>query len=211
MVLGLITAIAACPAIIGTTEAVRHGQNNSARERHRGQKSNLIVSCLSRSSRAAEIKGRPIVLHGNKLYIDTFADDELEFSGICGHLFAGYFLPYPESDWGRKGEGLVSTISDDPPQLNWIYVDKDTNEVKYGTRIESRGHLVGPWNCTKLEKRMTFDGWEGFMAVQEKVGVWSLYFDVDDDGLKDKVIEMKKLEIELSRKERRNAKADVGT
>jgi hypothetical protein len=30
MVLGIITAIAACPAIVGTTEAVRQGQRKNA-------------------------------------------------------------------------------------------------------------------------------------------------------------------------------------
>ena len=46
---------------------------------------------------------------------------------------------------------------------------------------------MGPWNCTKIDRRMTFQGWEGFIAVKEGTGVWALYFDVDDDGLKGKV------------------------
>jgi len=59
------------------------------------------------------------------------------------HPFAGYFFPYPDKNWGRKGEGFVSTISDEPPQLNWIYVDRDTHEVKYGNRAESEPHIIG--------------------------------------------------------------------
>ena len=101
---------------------------------------------------------------------------------------------------------MVSTIMDDPPQLNWIYVDKDTNEVKYGTKAESNPNIVGPWNCTKQDRRMTFQGWEGFLAVREEPGVWAIYFDVEDDGLKGKVEGKKKLEIELTRKERKKIK-----
>lgn len=52
------------------------------------------------------------------------------------HPFEGYFLPFPNTNWGRKGEGLVSTINADR-QLNWIYVDKDTYEVKYGNRVQA--------------------------------------------------------------------------
>lgn len=145
------------------------------------------------------------------------SDDEDEPSGAPGHLFAGYFFPNPDHKWGRKGEGLVSTISDDPPMLNWIYVDKDTYEIKYGTRKESEGHYLGPWNCTPVDKRLTFDGWEGFCVAEEnpvkedgtKKGgkdkwLWGLYFDLDDDGLREKVpLDRRVLEVEMVRKEMR--------
>jgi hypothetical protein len=124
--------------------------------------------------------------------------------------FAGYFLPYPDQDWGRRGEGLVSTISDEPPQLNWIYVDKDTYEVKYGLRANSEHQLVGPWDCTRIDKRITLEGWEGFMAVEEDHGSWALYFDRDDNGLRGQNIKQRILEIELTRRERRKGKDDEG-
>lgn len=64
MVLGLLTAIAACPAIVGTAEAVRQGQKKNGKERHRGVKSNLIVSCSG-----SQIDGCVIVLRNNKVDI----------------------------------------------------------------------------------------------------------------------------------------------
>jgi len=121
-----------------------------------------------------------------------------------GHLLAGYFFKYPESNWGRKGEGFVTTISDDPPQLNWVYVDKDTYEVKYGLRKDAEGHIVGPWNCTPIDRRLSLDGWEGFTVVEESENSWQLYFDFDDDGLEEKVDPDKRImEIELTRTEMR--------
>ena len=93
---------------------------------------------------------------------------------------------------------------DDPPMLNWIYVDKDTYEVKYGTKSESEDHRLGPFSCTPVDHRLTFDEWEGFCAVEERPGIWSLYFDVDDDGLEEKVsMDKDVLEIELIRREMR--------
>ncbi|MCJ1439124.1 hypothetical protein MMC27_008515 [Xylographa pallens] len=206
MVLGILTAVAACPAIIGTTEAVRQGQRNNAKERHRGQKANLIVSCSGKSKHAAQVNGGTVVLRNNKLFIDVTADEDLEFNKPSGHPFSGYFLPHPEHNWRWKGEGMVSTIMDDPPQLNWIYVDEDTNEVKYGTKVEANGHVVGPWNCTKVDRRIIFEGWEGFLAVKEGPDTWALYFDRDDDALKDKVSDKRMLEIELIKKERKKTK-----
>ncbi|TVY23798.1 hypothetical protein LHYA1_G006798 [Lachnellula hyalina] len=218
MVLGILTSIAACPAIIGTTEAVRSGQKQNAREKHRSRKANLSVSCSDPSRKARDIHGGSVVLKDKKLYVTTvnpkskFPEDfENDADRIqqYGHIFAGYFFPYPDSKWGRRGEGYVSTIADDPPQLNWIYVDKDTYEVKYGLRVETEGHLVGPWNVTPIDRRLTFDGWEGFTVVEEGEGVWALYFDVDDDGLEEKIpADQRIMEVELTRKELRMAKGD---
>jgi hypothetical protein len=67
MVLGIITSIAACPAIIGTTEAVRQGQSQNKREQHRGRKSNLLVSCSDPSRKARDIHGGTIVLRDQKV------------------------------------------------------------------------------------------------------------------------------------------------
>lgn len=121
-----------------------------------------------------------------------------------GHPFAGYYLPYPDSIY----EGLVSTITNVAPIMNWIYVDCETYEVKYGVRADAEGHITGPFDCTRQDRRLTLEGWEGFVAVKENReetdGLWALYFDRDDDGLRSKfghgtVV----LEVELCRWERR--------
>ncbi|KAF2757533.1 hypothetical protein EJ05DRAFT_393245 [Pseudovirgaria hyperparasitica] len=203
MVLGILTSIAACPAIIGTTEAIRQGQRQSAKERHRGVKSGLVVQCSTRSAAGREINGCEVVLSDNKLYLSV-PTDEFPDGQPDDHPFAGYFLPFPERSWGRLGEGFVSTISDDPPQLNWIYVDQDTFEVKYGLRADAEPHIVGPWDVTPVDKRVTLEGWEGFIAVKYGPGEWALYFDKEDDDLKGILDpEMRRKEVELVRKERK--------
>lgn len=84
-----------------------------------------------------------------------------------GHKFNGYYFKYP-SEQGYQG--LVSTIQDDPPMLNWMYVDKDTGAVRYGSRKDTVGHVIGPWAWSEDEQFLTMDGddWR-FIAVEEDV------------------------------------------
>lgn len=105
---------------------------------------------------------------------------------------------------------MVSTISNDPPQLNWIYVDRDTCEVKYGDRVASEPHIIGPWDVTKMDRRVMLTGWEGFMAVRYGPGEWALYFDIDDNGLQGVIgDDMLKMEVELVRREMREPKTST--
>lgn len=67
MVLGLLTAVAACPAIVGINETVIQGQRQNAKGKHRGRKSNLIVSCSDPSRASREINGCYIILRENKV------------------------------------------------------------------------------------------------------------------------------------------------
>lgn len=123
-----------------------------------------------------------------------------------GHLFAGYFFKFPDKNWGRRGDGYVSTVNEDN-QLNWVYVDKETYEIKHGLRVDAEPHHVGPWNISPIDRRLTFDGWEGFIVVEVEENKWQLYFDVDDDGLEGKVpLTQRIMEVELTRKEMRMVK-----
>ncbi|WVQ81710.1 hypothetical protein IAT38_003835 [Cryptococcus sp. DSM 104549] len=185
MVFGLLTAIAACPAIIGTTEAIQQGQKTNAREGHRGQKTNLVVKIPGASTYKQKFDGAMVVLQDNKLYVEHADSMYLDYA----HPFAGYYLPYPQnqSRWkgaGWKGEGMVTTVNDQN-HLNWVYVDAQTHEVKHGIRAVAQDHHTGPWDCTQIDRRVTFEGWEGFVVVQEdeEKDLWALYFDRDDDGL----------------------------
>ncbi|KAH7396698.1 hypothetical protein DE146DRAFT_46988 [Phaeosphaeria sp. MPI-PUGE-AT-0046c] len=196
MVLSMLVAIIAAPGLLGSQEATRQSQSKEKREEHRARRCNLIATCVKSSIRSRQINGRPVVLRDGKLWIDTGTED----GAPLGHPYAGYYLPYPDSNH----EGLVTTITDVAPIMNWVYIDKETHEAKYGVRVDAQPNLTGPFDCTRQDRRMTFDGWEGWCAVEESAGLWALYFDVSDDGLKSKVPPgTRVLEIELSRKEKR--------
>lgn len=87
--------------------------------------------------------------------------------------------------------------------MNWIYMDAQTYEMKFGTRQWAEGNLTGPFDCTRQDRRMTLAGFEGFVAVKEG-NFWSLYFDWDGDRLRSKVPEgTPVVDVDLLRKELR--------
>ncbi|KAF4954066.1 hypothetical protein FSARC_12233 [Fusarium sarcochroum] len=202
----MLLALTVCPAMLGTQEAIRQSQSKTKREEHRGRRCNLVVSCVKPSIRSRDINNKLVVLKDSKLYIANehpLYNHDSKNNVSKGYAFSGYFLPFPDSEY----EGLVTTISDDPPFLNWIYVDKNTYEVKHGVRADTEGHITGPFDCTKQDRRMTCQGWEGFCAVEELPGIWALYYDNDDDGLKSKVaMGTRVLEVELTRREKKEPK-----
>jgi len=116
---------------------------------------------------------------------------------------------YPDDERNPPERGLVSTISNDPPMLNWIYLDKETHELKYGNRSQSIQNVIGPWDWTADEDGagVTLEEWEGFVAVEEKEmpdGLkWALYYDRWDDdfgGGGKKIGGRKRVELSLERR-----------
>lgn len=90
--------------------------------------------------------------------------------------------------------------------MNWVYMDALTYEMKFGTRQWAEGHLTGPFDCTRQDRRMTLAGYEGFVAVKEGA-FWALYFDWDGDRLKSKVEPgTPVVDVDLLRKEMRTRK-----
>lgn len=113
---------------------------------------------------------------------------------------------YPDDARVPPERGLVSTISNDPPMLNWIYCDKETLELRYGNRTASIQHVVGPWNWTEDEAGVLLEDWEGFVAVEENEredGLkWAVYYDKYNDDLASgrKVNGMRLLQCSLERR-----------
>jgi hypothetical protein len=116
-------------------------------------------------------------------------------------------LPYPEKDF----DGIVSTINE-MNMLNWIYIDSSTYEVKYGVRAEADKHITGPMGILTLqdgEMRLICMQWEGFAVVEEEEDEWALYFDKDNNNLKEKVRGKRITEVELIRDTSEETKARV--
>lgn len=142
-----------------------------------------------------------VTLHDKKLWVeDKDPTTGLPVSG--NHPFTGFYIAYPD-DNRMPTMGLVSTISTDPPVLNWIYIDKETFEVKFENRTNSIDHHVGDYDWTQEDPRdsyVTFDKWEGFAAVWEPSGGWALYFDMHDDGLEASRNDRSMVEVNLKRR-----------
>lgn len=182
MVLGLL-AIAGIPTTIGVAEGVSEGRKgeDAEVEEARMRKFHLECFCEGKSGATEGISGGRVVLRGGKLYIER----ENAAPAQRRHPFEGFYIGYPDPERPRPLPlGLVSTISEDPPMLNWIYVDKDTREVKYGNRTQSRAHVVGSWGWDAGEEGgaggLTLEGGEGAVAV-ETGGGWEIRWE-DEDG-----------------------------
>lgn len=198
MVLGLL-AIAAIPTTIGVAEGISEGrkEKDPATQEALLRKFYLECFCEANSHTAKDLNGGHVVLRKDKLYIEP----RHSVSGT-GHVFEGFYIEYPDPERPRPLPlGLVSTISKDPPMLNWIYVDKHTGEVKYGNRTQSRAHIVGSWGWDAGEEGgaggLTLEGREGAVAVEADDG-WEIRWE-DDDG-KLGVDGRRKLTVSLERK-----------
>lgn len=198
MVLGLL-AIAGIPTTIGVAEAVSEGRKEKDPETEKEQmrKFNLECFCETNSQTAKEIDGGLIVLRREKLYIvprQSLPD--------TSHPFQGFYIEYPDPERPRPLPlGLVSTISRDPPMLNWIYVDINTREVKHGNRTQSRVHTVGSWGWDAGEEGgaggLTLEGAEGAVAVEADDG-WEIRWEDEDGNIG--VEDRPKLTVSLERK-----------
>ena len=154
------------------------------------------------TGKGAELNNYIVSLRKDKLWIEPKSPITRLPEVVGHHPFTGFYIAYPD-DNRPYTRGLVSTISVDPPMLNWIYIDKDTLEVKYASRSGSIQHHVGSfdWTSDKSENSaITFDDFEGFMALEEPDGQWALYFDLNDDGLKDHKKGKKSVEVSLMRR-----------
>mgnify|MGYP000935908220 CR=1 FL=1 len=72
MVLSMLLAMNTCPALLGTSEAIRQSQSKERKEEHRARRCNLIVTCVKSSSRSRELNGRQVVLKDNKVGTRSF-------------------------------------------------------------------------------------------------------------------------------------------
>lgn len=179
--LGLL-AVASIPTTVGVTESVanrdrkKDGPKNEADQL---RKFTLECYCEPNSPDAKQLNGGRVILRNDKLYINPVAE------AITGHPFQGFYIAYPDPDRPHPPPlGCVSTISNEPPMLNWIYVDKDTREVRFGNRTQSREHIVGPWGWEAGEEGgpggLTLKGNEGAVAVDTSDG-WEIQWE-DEAG-----------------------------
>lgn len=222
MVFGILALATTVPLLATSTvnlqESAQKHQQQSGNESTgddlswKTQTCHLTIRCTERMNegRKKALNGCSVVLRDGCLFASGPNTRDLG-----GHPFTGYSLPFPNTNY----LGLVSTISKDPPMLNWVYIESDTHQVKYGVRKVAETQLTGPFDYKteaismtitpstgEVEKhpegevRIKYGNLEGFVALEEEDGVWKLYFDVDNDGLKG---------VKAGKSGRRNAEINV--
>lgn len=180
--------------VTGVAEGVSYQQKVNEENANETRQLKFHVDVLAPGT---PLDGRMVTLAHDRLWLSP-KDPETRQPTDGRHPFTGFYLPYPDEDRGGM-RGLVSTISKDPPVLNWIYADNDGLFFSYGNRTQSIKHHVGEWDWSKSQARLTFDEYEGFVAVREGEG-WILAFDMEDDGFKDYKNGRKVIEVRLERR-----------
>ena len=202
MVLGIITLAATVPLLATSSMQLSNQAEKTSQqgeETTKRQKCHFTARASSRMSdrRKQQLAGKVVALRDGRLVLDErkHVDDH----HLAHHPFTGYFLPFPEQSY----DGLVTTINEEN-FLNWVYIDSSTHQVKHGVRTEAQPQLTGPMDLKTYkngEQRLTFEGWEGFVVVKEAPGLWALYFDREDNALREHVHGKAVVEVELVRME----------
>ncbi|EAU85707.1 hypothetical protein CC1G_12264 [Coprinopsis cinerea okayama7 len=198
-----LSAVSTTTAVAGISQGLsaqqqgagKGGDEDVDKEDPRLAKFNLSVLCSDETSRAKNlVQNKMVVLRQGKLYLDAIDENYRVFPD--GHPFSGFYIDYPA---GSKPLGLVSTISRDPPELNWIYADREDGSLKYGNKTKSINHIHGPWDWTPDQSAITLEGWEGLVAVEETPGVFFLAYDQNDDHLASLGEKRRVVEVSLQR------------
>jgi hypothetical protein len=207
-ILGLGIALPVVSSVgVSVTTGVAQGvneqkkQNADASNQTRMLKFHLDV-LAGDSKSASNLDGAIVTLHDDKLWLEAKDSTTNLPADTRHHPFTGFYIAYPDDTRGHT-RGLVSTISVDPPMLNWIYVDKHTFEARYSNRSGSIEHHVGDFDWTTDEdddSRVTLFGREGFVAIEESERRWALYFDWEDDKLRSQRRGRKAVEVKLQRR-----------
>ncbi|KAH7270820.1 uncharacterized protein BKA55DRAFT_533403 [Fusarium redolens] len=169
MVIGLL-AITAIPTVTGVGNAVS-AQKRQNESMSKEQEKFHLTFMLQQNGKIEEV-GQGVLVD-KKMYLN------LSDAPVQGYRFLGWYFKYP-SEEGHLG--LVSMVSDDPPALNWIFVDKDTHMVTFGGKKDTIGHVIGPWGWTADERFLTLQGdHDSFVAVRDEDGKWAVYWDPEGD------------------------------
>ncbi|PLN86615.1 VPS28-domain-containing protein [Aspergillus taichungensis] len=193
MVLGLLT-IAAIPTVTGAAMGVSEQRKANERKNDARRMAKFLIDVECRDGAQTEeddeVQGRRLVLRADhKVYLSD--------PTVPSHTATTFYIEYPELDETKhlkRGLGLVTSISDNPPMLGWIYVNKDTHELKFGNRTDSVMQIPGPWDWADEERTVTLEDKKGFFAVEEEGGGWAMYFDRDGDELERVLEEQGKLD-----------------
>lgn len=212
-----VTAGVAIGAVTGVAQGVSHQQKANEEAKNANPESRMVKfhidtrvdDSLRQSPGYALMSSATVVLRDDKLWIERRDAETGAPARKDSHPFTGFYVQYPDNERVPPVRGLVSTITADPPMLNWVYVDKETYEVKYSNRSGSIAHIVGEWDWTDEfeDSCLNFDGWEPFVAVEEpgfpdEAGNprWALYVDYEDDGLEKRKSDGETLECILERR-----------
>ncbi|GIJ87390.1 hypothetical protein Asppvi_006296 [Aspergillus pseudoviridinutans] len=196
MVLGLALMGAMAPAMINMDQG---SKDPEARRQHaKRQRGHLLTECYTNEETAEQRdqvhNGRVYLDEDGKLYVTKHATPTMT-------PFDGHFYTHPDFPPDNKS-GLITLSGETPPLARWVFLDAETNEMRFGGKGDTQGHICGPFDLLDVESGyVTLERRQRWLAVKlpeqqarEKEalelgiagseggvgGSWTLYFDRDE-------------------------------
>lgn len=182
MVLGLLL-LAGIPTGIGVTTGVSKAggdHEEKARSAELAKECLLSAYCDSTDPANKWIHGKPLLMHEGRIVIGAKARNNA--TPPPGNPFKAFYTPFPSEEEDPKPRALVCLSLSQSPEVGFLYVDRDTMQLHYGNKSMSTPQIHGSWATTEDYDSLLLADEELFVAVKDKDGVWSLYWDEGEDG-----------------------------
>ncbi|KAB8216190.1 hypothetical protein BDV33DRAFT_233666 [Aspergillus novoparasiticus] len=196
MVIGIAMMSAMVPTIIGLNEATKGARESEDKRRENEKKSrfHLVAACdigADSESRRQEVHNASVYLGSDKkltphlkLYITKHPTPSMT-------AFNGHFFELPDLAQGNLN-GLVAISGETPPTLRWVYLDKDTYEMRWGGKQDREGHIGGPFDLTRDGDYIALNDTQRWLALrledteqdgaESGAGVWRLCCDWEENN-----------------------------
>ncbi|KAF7136904.1 hypothetical protein CNMCM5793_006519 [Aspergillus hiratsukae] len=161
MVLGLALMGAMAPAMINMNQSSKGLE--AGRQHAKRQRGHLLAECYTKE----ETPEQRDQLHNAQVYLDE--DGKLY---VTKHPtptmtpFDGHFYTHPDFPPDNTS-GLITLSGETPPLARWVFLDADTNEMRYGGKGDTQGHICGPFDLLDVEDRyITLERRQRWLAVK---------------------------------------------
>ncbi|GMG03539.1 unnamed protein product [Aspergillus oryzae] len=211
MVIGIAMMSAMVPTIIGLNEATKGARESEDKRRENEKKSrfHLVAACdidADSESRRQEVHNASVYLGSDKRVWKVSRQIIVPNScPLTPHLklyitkhptpsmtaFNGHFFELPDLAQGNLN-GLVAISGETPPTLRWVYLDKNTYEMRWGGKQDREGHIGGPFDLTRDGDYLALNDTQRWLALRLEdteqdateavAGVWRLCCDWEENN-----------------------------
>ncbi|RHZ43744.1 uncharacterized protein CDV56_101862 [Aspergillus thermomutatus] len=196
MVLGLALMGVMAPAIMNMDQSSKSPE--AGRQHAKRQRGHLLAQCYT-SEETPEQRDQ---LHNAQVYLEE--DGKLyvtKYPTPTMAPFDGHFYTHPDFP-PDDISGLITLSGETPPLARWVFLDAEANEMRYGGKADTQGHICGPFDLHDAENGyITLERRQRWLAVklpEQRVreeealelgiaeseyggrGLWTLYFDRDE-------------------------------
>ena len=122
--------------------------------------------------------------------------------------FNGHFFESPDLQQGNLN-GLVAISGETPPTLRWVYLDKETYQMRWGGKQDREGHIGGPFDLTHDRDYIALNDTQRWLALREEdaeqdgreaaVGLWRLCCDYEENNGASLPVDTPRMQIYLRR------------